>query len=380
MKVIFIMPKKYFLLALILFRTTSVFATPEEDLVKWVPKQFHPKMEEISEIIKKDPCPPIINSPEVKQVDFGSSFPGINFAQQWALETVCQIAEEKGHRPKVLDVGAGHGFMSRNLVMAGGNVVALEAQKPTAEAAQRTLMQAKICLNTGEKIAEVCKVRLGNALNPKSYVDGPFELTWGGNLLHFFDPEDAKSFASNLFSITTEGGYAVYTVNTPSKSEQSLKIYRERKVNGSKWPGYMVMDKMITEVITMESLKQMRPQDTSVDVLGVHGVEPSSSLKPGQIKFGQFKDSVHPERAQRTVHDVIPNVGMKAKYLCHSVLHFFGPDEARDLFENAGFKVLEIFYFSPSHSKISLSDMTDSLLSSEVFNLGIIAQKPKIAL
>src|SRR5689334_19693792 len=62
----------------------------------------------------------LIESP--KEVQYGQSFSGINSLSEECLKEIQKRFKKDKKRVRVLDIGAGHGYMTKKMVLAGGTV------------------------------------------------------------------------------------------------------------------------------------------------------------------------------------------------------------------------------------------------------------------
>lgn len=368
----------FVILSLFSFCTSSgsvhAFLVDIEDIKPWVPTRLSTpvSLKKIQDIILEEKQVVTKVDKSEGRREFGFSAPGLDSLKIQCLSIIKARYETTGKRPLILDAGAGHGYMSLKMIIAGGHVTAQEKQQATAVELQKTIGKVKSFLGENENFKSVCKLIVGDASNFKDNPAYPqtvhYYLTWSGLLLHFFTPSQAEDYVYNLFKITDNGGYAFATVNPPCTDPKIVSFYKQQEEKGVDFPGYLVINKKITGTYTAST-------DTQQDVPEIVNVE-APKLKdkalPGQVKYGSYGKEIPEIQCKVISSDKNQTI---AEYEEHTFKHLMGPNVLKRLFEKAGFKIEDLYYIGET-GQIPADKMSDELLSKGAYFLAIMAKKP----
>ena len=247
-----------------------------------------------------------------KNLDFGLSFAGVNPAQLECLREIGRRYEQNETRPKCGDFGAGHGYMTWKMIVAGGDVFAVEPQDPTKADLIENVKKAVPFLKENEKIEKISRCNGSSASgNVLSFDTCPayreqysgYDITWSGNLIHLFRPSEAMAYVKNLFKITKNGGYAFATVHTACSSKDLLSYFLERKNDGIESPGYFMTNNinhwrqyMRTDPKRWGILINDRTCLVELDVIPVDADLENSPLSPTMTNLGFYGGGGKKER------------------------------------------------------------------------------------
>lgn len=380
--------------------------TPALGTNSWLPARLTNEQEaNIRKIIRAEESAFIIPNPENKNYRFGRSFT-IDIPQVMCLQEICKRYElDNNIRPKVADFGAGFGLMTWKIILAGGDVFAVEPQDPTRDILMKNAKQAVPFLNRGETLKNVSRCSKVSVLDfdkcpaYKEKADH-YDITWSGNLLHLFTPSEATAYVKNLYNITKPGGYAFATVHGPCISKSMLSFFLERKKANTPFPGYCVANmaeqgfryypefngapqKVMTPAEVMKKPGERgefiySPLDTEENWLsptcrkeGFYrcGQEPCNTpSNTGEVGF--FEEVYIDQILARPYHEA------ECRY--HIAYHSFDRDSLKTLFEQAGFSVELSFHYHIRSNHLVESDISMDMMDTDVNHIwvGIKALKP----
>lgn len=346
---------------------TEIDLDPKNHYVEyWVPKNIKDNNGQleilIKQITKEESFIAIENNETNKDLYFGFSFPRVNFAQALCLREVRDRYEKCKVRPKVADLGAGHGLMTWKQIVAGGNVFAIEHQDPTKEKMRTNVKKAIPFLSKGEKLSSISRCNntsaRGNVLSFDTCVAydhkfSGYDITWSGNLIHLFTPNEATDYVKNLYKITKPGGYAFATVQAPCQNKSILSHYLKRKKSGlsgcfmtnsiNYWRQYVVKNLQKPSYL-LDSYSQFVQMDLSPvdkDIIP----ESPTIMKHGFYEGGEI-ERYDEDDNDGYYYDDDKTGNRFYTYKCnsHSFKHFFDAESLKNLFESGGFIVENVFY------------------------------------
>jgi hypothetical protein len=313
----------------------------DEQLKKWVPAKFHDhaSLEKIKD--QNEPCSlllPLKPLAGAVQQDHGSCYNFLTPLEQMMLEEIrAQNTANRGQRPLIADLGAGMGYMSWKMIVAGGQCYAVELDRERAKQACTNSLKAREFLDEGETLKSCFKGFNQDVLTfgRKSEYEDFFALTYSGNILHFFTPAQAQQYVKMLFNITQEEGLAFARVHVPNTPETLEQFNKAKKAN-KPFPGYMLMNLLTIQIDSNEMNYSFN------NVLGY----PKRKLDPALIYPGHYE----PSQRQAPKYSRIPLrelsiEGQKVPALVqHRTVHYFDKETLSSVFRNVGFKVEECFY------------------------------------
>lgn len=355
----------------------------------WVPSHLtETQIGQVKELIDNERSSVIEKNNSDAGRQFGFSISGVNQIQVLCLQEVKKRYEENTERPKVADFGAGHGFMTWKLIVAGADVFAVEPQEPTRKKLVENANKAKPFLKKGENLGKISRCSENNDNNNVLYFNkcsayknklGHYDVTWSGNLIHLFTPDEATAYVENLYKITKPGGYAFATVHAPCCNREVLSFFLKNQETGKEFPGYFM-----TNTITFRR-QYVRPnpqrfgylttvgcktQFIKAECLPVDTGQASISLSP-TITNPRFYEGGTDQESQS---DNILTDGYGDRYYTyqnydHYTQHFFDTESFQHLFEKAQFIVEDVFYMNAASQtrfeagKLSLEMMTEDKMS-----------------
>lgn len=367
---------KKFSTALVFFSIASFSSaygmdTPDDlkNIRSWLSVRLHDSAEEIQKLIDEERLITIQNNPGNWENDYGFSFPGVNDVQKSCLIEICDLYSAQNIRPSTLDSGAGHGLMSRKMIIAGGHVTAIEQQIPTAQVLQQKVMQAKPFLAPTEKVRDVCVLRTGDVCNYNIDIyKTSYKVTWSGHIIHLFPPDQVMAYVKNLFKITECGGCAFASVHSGCGEEGLIQYFLERKKAQERFPGFFVMNRIHHY---QNDAKRNVDICTKVERVGPFNPAPSD-MSPTKIVDGFYQDNTEPK------YDIKKplNSPITYKMKCHSATHVFDPESLSYFFKEAGFEIEDAFFIDNLGKKVH-GDLTEKEMVTDKFAVGIIARKPE---
>ncbi len=368
---------------------------PETNDRSWIPSHIKEEQKDtLYSLIKEEKSMRTKKNPGNENLDFGISFAGINLAQELCLIKINKIYEESGTRPKTADLGAGHGYMTWKMLVAGADVFAVEPQDPTREELMKNAKKANPFLKEGEKLNTISRCSKTSALSfdtCPAYVqkENYYDITWSGNLIHLFTPKEATGYVHNLYKITKPGGYAFATVHTACPGKEMLEFFLKRKEEGKEFPGFFMANhtthlRQYVDVDweIMRTINSNRPPFiTGIDFSPVDIGDSEEALLSPTITTPGFYGGGEDQKQYREqlTRDETGSFYFPYDNFTHSTKHFFDKDSFRFLFEAAGFLVEDVFYMNLASNtrfeeELSL-DMFSSSRRMSIF-IGIQARKP----
>lgn len=367
------------LLSLTLFFVSPLSATQTVgDIQEWTPPRLNHKAPNILEFVMSERPTVIQKNQEDTNNDYGFSFPGVTPIHKLCLTEICQRYTANGVRPRVLDLGAGHGFMTWKMLVAGGYVIALEKQRPTLEALKTRVKEQVIpFLAPEEKFAQITAACLGNVLdfdNCLAYKQKRYDVTWSGNIIHQLKRGDAVDYVQNLFKITNSSGYAFATVNAPSGNGNNRMIERflEEQEAGNQFPGSLVINKL-----NYRTENHLTGQKTGRNVNGrfVDFVGPFP-VAPENMDIVKANEGFYGEGTENSVIDqVFDGYVEHYTYKSHTATHLFDTKSLSSLFADAGFMDIEVFFINKRGERYD-GELSVELMSQGVYSVGIKARRP----
>lgn len=349
----------------------------------WLPNRLQSKETEIRILIKAEKPASIIQTVKNENIKLGRSFV-IDDAQRLCLKTISDLYDGANERrPIVADIAAGHGYMTWKMIVAGGNVTAVEPQDPTREELIKNAKKSLPFLSPNEKLKDISRNSKASALdfeNAYVYKDkrNYYDIIWTGNFLHLLTPKEAMSYVTKLYEVTKRGGYTFATAYGPLISKEVLSSFLQRKEKREEYPGYMITNiretgyqirtnpqNKMQEIILMNYNLSYFPINTT-----------SQEYSPMERISGEYNDKILKPKCQNEPgllepygeKRLNPNDGkiyQSAASIYHMAFHCFDIDTFRNLFERAGFYVEDVFYMNMGNGKrinetIYLSDLVDT--------------------
>ncbi|MBL0942108.1 MAG: class I SAM-dependent methyltransferase [Alphaproteobacteria bacterium] len=358
----------------------SSIASDEEDkdtlesIKQWVPARLHDEstLTKIRDLIDGETHTKIENNPD-DNGDYGFSMAYVNAAQRDYLQLIKEMYESTHKRPQTIDVGAGHGFMTRNALIAGGKVHALEQQKPTYEALRQKVGGAKEFLAEGETIASLCKVLTFNAfrLKDKQEYKEHYDYCWAGNIIHLMAPTQAKELVSILFQVTKPGGIVYATAHSAGSIPSAVELFYENKAKGIECPGYMFLNRTIYRRYEFTGKQSnIRIEDgQALPFISEQEETPPSSEKHGL--YGEGQTDI------KWIAETTDSEGYIAKRHVHTIMHFFNPESLTHIFKAQGFDIEDAYYIGNDGEKVPF-ELSEDELKQNRYSVAVKAKKPSI--
>ena len=372
------------------------------ELKSWTPSRLTEEQKnDIKREIEKENHLYIQKNELDKDLDFGISFAGINPAQLECLREISKMYEQNETRPKCADFGAGHGYMTWKMIVAGGDVFAVEPQDPTRAVLIENVKKAIPFLKKEEKIEKISRCngssKSGNVLSfdtcpaYRANYSG-YDVTWSGNLIHLFRRSEAIAYVENLFKITNKGGYAFATVHTACSNIELLSYFLERKKSGIESPGYFMTNNinywrqyMRPDPQRHGILISDRSSLTRLEVIPVDADLENSPLSPTMRNIGFYGGGGKKERYDVDNNSKYPyDDGLERfytyKFDSHNIKYFFDTDSLKSLFEKAGFITEDVFFMDTTNNTRLESPLTLEMAESNQrrsIYVGIKAYKPE---
>jgi len=344
-----------------------------EQFKQWVPLRLHTQetLIKIANIIQEEKFTKIQNTPEDRR-DYGYSFPRVNATQRDYLQSIKEMYESSHERPKTIDVGAGHGFMTWKTLLAGGRCDAVEQQNPTYQALMKNVSKAKEFLAEGETVKALCKVKPFDffAFKEKLSYKEQYDLCWAGNIIHLLTPPQAKEFSAILFNITKPGGEIYVTAHTASTVPSAVELFYENKAKGLEYPGYMLLNKATfrrVDYLTNEEFNTKNEFGEAFPIVTGEEEVPLNFEKNGL--YGDEQTSVNWIRVEED------STGHLVKRYSHSTVHFFDPESLSYIIQATGFDIAEAYYLGNNGERVT-SDLSQEDLKQNRYAVAVKAKRP----
>lgn len=350
---------------------------PLELIKTWAPihRTDEEHLKSLQQLIDEEEATPIKYDSE-DHPDYGYNFPGVTALALDCLQTICQFHAQRGQRPFVLDLGAGEGFMSWKMHVAGAHVVAVEGQKASVQGLrQRLVRNVKPFLLDGETITTTSKSYDRNFLdfNIKPYKQ-VYYITWSSNICHLMKPTNLMPYLINLFRITEPGGYAFATANAPCGNKEICEFYEHQRRQGEKFPGYMLVNRMYKRSVSMGKGMQFTQKYEGMEHIGPIVKAPEGS-EPNSEKPGYHHEPMVTTSDYHFYQRLSPSKEIDIKK-AQVVFHRFGLEEFKGYFEEVGFIVEEAYYLNNT-IKVKRTGLKISDLADDMYNVCIKARKPE---
>lgn len=243
------------------------------DCTPWIPKRLALRHAQIHALVAKEA--PSTHNPNDGNYDTGFSFAGWGACDSRVLIEIARRYDATGTRPRVIDYGAGMGFMARKIVVAGGELIAVERSRSLATSLQQNLRWASPFLEFGETLKSVSRIIVGDVLTEWPFIqkvlagrhalnvsgavtaaipaavsdestasaaaaasatpstlpittidskqeptvsDGGVDVVWAGNFIHMLGPVQVERFAKIIHDSLSLNGIAYVTAHTASSS------------------------------------------------------------------------------------------------------------------------------------------------------------------
>ncbi len=219
----------------------SAYGITDSQITPWVSSSHSGKIQKLTELIHTEKPTPIQNHATEKRF-FGLSFSELDSIHLSCLTDIHRRYESSGARVSALDIGAGHGFMTWKLVVAGANVVAIEHQMPTALELRSNLLKSKEFLNheAGETLKSVSRILVEDFLRLSPEVHrAQYDVIWSGMNLHFFSPLQLRTYLSRSFDYLKKDGKIYLATLAPPPIPLIFNQYQEQSQAGNPFPGFL---------------------------------------------------------------------------------------------------------------------------------------------
>jgi SAM-dependent methyltransferase len=292
---------------------------------------------------------------------YGFSFPGISKFDAEILTYIRErfdqlnegVMDGKYKRPRVLDGGAGYGFLSWKLIASGANLVAIELQQNAAKKMQQAGIHAKPFLGSGEQLKDVFRPIRGDVSQSRilfpdvSHTAAPkFDVVVLRNVLHVMTPSQIKATLRGVSQVLAPGGRVFISANALSTFKQEVSLgseernaadrarlvaaFYQNKRESKEFPGYL-------EKVTEFELKFSR--EISARITGIR------HLGDENVDLGEALPS---ERG----------IAVGQKLTKTKALHVFDPDVICKLLDTYGIKVVSA-RLSDGHMDVDPKDIDE---------------------
>lgn len=331
----------------------------------------------------------------------GYSHQRIDALQQSFLERVHMLSNASQTLIQIADVGAGHGYVSRNALIAGskhaassrGNtkplrgarVCAIEQHIPLMKTTEGhgplmfAFKQAKEISThfnqTNALAKDYFSVISGDAcatLNNTTFQNF-FDLLYLGNMLHYCTPEKAQTLGRRLFGAAKEGAFVYASVHTdlffPSiENDRVFECYKTQRDQGKKFPGWMMLN-------ALAKIKGQHAQD-NIFTEAWPLDEETDADSPAKQKAGWHKDSSH-----RTVTKAF---GDNFWSMSHQSYQIYDAFSLKAFFERSGFVIEDVFFLNKYEKRLNIGSIgtgdgrfTSANDTRSAPRVCVIARKPK---
>lgn len=174
---------------------------------------------------------------------YGSNSADLDKIRESALIAIRDDFKRTGVRPRVLEIGPGHGFFSENIIVAGGNLTAVELQEAAlAIASKNVSTNVSEYLREGEEVSSLFTGVKGDITDPKAQIgEGKFKFIVAINVVNFLTPTQMDAFIELAWNRLEEGGQIFISGPSPSSLGQNL-YYAGGVKDQKKYPGFMMFE------------------------------------------------------------------------------------------------------------------------------------------
>lgn len=277
---------------------------------------------------------------------YGTNSPNIDKLREKLLIEIRGEFEQTGVPPHVGEFGPGHGLLSQNIVIARGDVTAIELQKNALGKWASNMEAIKPFLLPDEEFSNVARGIQGDITDPKTFEGlDKFKFIVSTDVIQFLTPAQMDNCIDNIWNSLQDGGRVFLSSPTPSTIPQWL-FYKQSLQQGNKYPGYMLYNDF-----------PYAPTCYS----------PGDKV-PGKVYPGYYDgEKTHAYFLHENRRIMID----------HKVRNFFTPETLETLLKDRGFKVEEAYYRDVDNQKILPEAFNRKPDYKTLYTTCIVAEKPK---